>query len=259
MRRALAVLALLLPSLARADPPPSPARAAGELCLPAVAAAERAGSLPARLLRSIALVESGRADPITGRVVPWPWTINAAGTGRFYASKEEAVAAARSFQANGVGSIDVGCAQVNLLHHPGAFASLDSAFDPKANAEYAARFLNALRAGTGSWPLATAAYHSLTPALGHVYAQKVMAIWPDAGRHGPWPAPGGAAPRLGVDYSIYTPEFAARLRRMDQDRERRTRGGATGPVWIDRPPGPAPQPPSRSRRTAAQDPRRAPG
>ena len=263
-RNALALLALLLPSVARAEPPSLHAYAASGLCLPAIAEAERGAKLPARLLRSIALVESGRADPTTGRVAPWPWTVNAAGTGRFYASKEKAVAAVRSLQAGAVRSIDVGCAQVNLLHHPGAFASLDSAFDPRTNAEYAARFLGALRASTGSWPLAAAAYHSSTPEIGHGYARKVMAIWPDAGRHGSLPPPpgGGAPPRPAADYSAYTPEFAARLRRMDQDRARSTRGGtAAGPVWIDRPPEPALLRPQGSRRTAARGrlPRRAPG
>ena len=41
-------------------------------------------------------------------------------------------------------SIDIGCAQVNLMHHPDAFASLEQAFDPMANADYAARFLKQL-------------------------------------------------------------------------------------------------------------------
>jgi hypothetical protein len=165
----------------------------------------------------------------------------------------EAITAVQAFQASGIRSIDVGCAQVNLLHHPGAFSSLAAAFDPQANADYAARFLRALHASTGNWPLAAAAYHSQTPELGRVYARKVMAAWPDADRHGPWPSPGGGAIRPGFDYSIYTPEFAAHLRRVDQDRARNMRGtGNAGLVWIDQPPKPVPLPP-RSRRTARRD------
>ena len=34
--------------------------------------------------------------------------------------------------------------QVNLMHHPNAFADLDEAFDPAANARYAVTFLSAL-------------------------------------------------------------------------------------------------------------------
>jgi hypothetical protein len=65
--------------------------------------------------------------------------------------------------------------QVNLMNHPNAFASLDEAFDPGANAHYAARFLNALYAASGSWVQATAAYHSETPAIGADYQRRVMA------------------------------------------------------------------------------------
>ena len=71
--------------------------------------------------------------------------------------RREAVAAVRGLQARGVRSIDVGCMQVNLMHHPDAFPSLDVAFDPQANAAYAARFLKELYAQTGDWTRATAA------------------------------------------------------------------------------------------------------
>ena len=62
------------------------------------------------------------------------------GRGHFYDSKAEAVAAVRAMQARGIQSIDVGCGQINLMHHPDAFANLELAFDPQANATYAARF-----------------------------------------------------------------------------------------------------------------------
>jgi hypothetical protein len=261
MKHLMTALFLLLPAIASADPRSAPAGAAGGPCLPAIAAAERSEGLPAHLLRSIAFVESGRPDPATGRIVPWPWTINVAGTGYFHASKEEAIAAVRLFQASGIRSIDIGCAQVNLLHHPDAFASLDSAFDPQTNANYAARFLKALHRASGSWPLAAAAYHSQTPDIGYGYARKVMAIWPNADRYGALPAPGrGAASRPAVDYSIYTPEFATRLRRMDQDLARgMPAGSATGLVWINRPAEPVPVAPPGPRRPARRDHRRAPG
>ncbi len=63
------------------------------------------------------------------------------------------------------------------MHHPNAFASLDEAFDPAANALYAARFLNTLYGASGSWIQATAAYHSETPWIGAEYQQRVMARW----------------------------------------------------------------------------------
>lgn len=151
-------------------------------CPSAIVAAERAEALPAGLLPAIARVESGRPDPLSGRIGPWPWTIDADGVGRFFATKDQAIAAVVALQAEGVRSIDVGCLQVNLAQHPDAFASLDDAFDPAANAIYAARFLRALYAGTGDWAAAAAAYHSRTPAYAEPYRQLVMAAW--EGGHG---------------------------------------------------------------------------
>jgi hypothetical protein len=151
----------------------------GLLCRSAVAAAERAGGIPGQLLAAISRVEAGRRDPATGAVHPWPWTVNAEGQGYFYDTKAEAVAAVRAMQARGIQSIDVGCGQINLMHHPDAFASLELAFDPPTNAAYAARFLKELFVQTGDWNKAVAMYHSATPELGADYQQKVLAAWPE--------------------------------------------------------------------------------
>ena len=147
------------------------------LCRAAILQAERSSRVPERLLDAIAVVESGRRDPISGAVYPWPWTINVEGAGHYYESKAEAVAAVQAFQARGIRSMDVGCMQVNLMYHPDAFASLDQAFDPVANAAYASRFLQQLYNQTNAWPLAAAAYHSFTPDKGADYARKVLAAW----------------------------------------------------------------------------------
>src|SRR5258708_11945548 len=84
-------------------------------CLPAIQAVEREQRLPVRLLQTIATVESGLPDPATGRVAPWPWTINVQGTGHFFASKEEAIGAVQRLTASGIRSIDVGCMHINLM------------------------------------------------------------------------------------------------------------------------------------------------
>jgi hypothetical protein len=190
------------------------------LCQAAIATVERSSGLPPQLLRTIGLVESGRPDPGTGRAVSWPWTINVAGTGYFFPTRFDAIAAVERFRATGVLSIDVGCLQVNLMHHPAAFDSLDQAFNPQANVKYAATFLTALYRETGTWPRATAAYHSRTPDLGHEYARRVMTSWPLAGRYGVLPEPGRAGGAL-ADLKVYTPEFAARLRSAAADRAAR--------------------------------------
>ena len=156
---------------------PTTIPAPSALCRAAILQAERAAHVPDRLLDAIAIVESGRRDPVSGAIYPWPWTINAEGVGHFYETKADAIAAVQAFQAAGVRSIDVGCMQVSLLYHADAFANLDQEFDPVTNAAYGARFLVQLFQQTNAWPLAAAAYHSLTPDLGADYARRVLAAW----------------------------------------------------------------------------------
>jgi hypothetical protein len=187
---AAAMLALCLPAVGQTNPLPV-ATSQGLLCRSAVAMAERSNGIPPHLLAAIAHVESGRRDPQTGTVHPWPWTANAEGQGFYYETKTEAVAAVRAMQARGIQSIDVGCGQINLMHHPNAFPNLDAAFDPVANAGYAARFLKELFAQSGDWNKATAMYHSATPDIGAEYQHRVMAVLPEeqqlAGLAGPTP------------------------------------------------------------------------
>ncbi len=146
------------------------------LCRGAIAATEAATRIPDAFLAAIGRVESGRMLQ-NGMTAPWPWTVNAAGVGHFYASKADALAAVRAFQAGGTRSLDIGCLQVNIMYHPDAFASPEQAFDPATNVAYAARLLMSLHAQTGSWPRAAAAYHSQTPSLGQAYQERVLAEW----------------------------------------------------------------------------------
>jgi hypothetical protein len=150
----------------------------GLQCRQAIASAEREYRLPAGLLPAIARVESARPDPATGAPTPWPWTINAEGRGQVFDTKAEAVAAVEALRERGVRLIDVGCMQVNLHHHPAAFASLEEAFAPAANARYAATFLRSLYATRQDWEVAAAHYHSTTPERAEAYRLKVLAAWP---------------------------------------------------------------------------------
>ncbi len=154
----------------------------GEQCRIAIAAAERGHGVPPQLLASIGRVESGRRDPVTGAWGAWPWTINAEGQGAYFDTKAEAIQSVQALQARGVRSIDVGCMQVNLMHHPTAFPNLDMAFEPAVNADYAARFLVELHDQTGDWTKATADYHSADPGEGGPYAAKVISVWPEEQR-----------------------------------------------------------------------------
>jgi hypothetical protein len=187
----IALLFLLLaPGWAMAQPPmrppsvprlflaaPLPMQDPWRQCRQAIRSAERVAGMPDQLMAAIGHVESGRPDS-QGVIQPWPWTINAEGAGHMYDSKADAIAAVKALQARGVQSVDVGCMQVNLMFHPNAFVSLDQAFDPVANANYAARFLTELYGQSHDWNQATALYHSATPELGADYQRKVAAVLP---------------------------------------------------------------------------------
>jgi hypothetical protein len=131
--------------LAYAEPPSAPAtnRVAAsvwaaqqsDLCMVALREAEQRYHLPPALLVSIARAESGRPITSLTDIRPWPWTIDADGSGLFLDSKAAAIAWLGQ-QALHHSFVDVGCMQVDLHYHPSAFKTLDEALDPAANADY---------------------------------------------------------------------------------------------------------------------------
>ncbi|HEY0419711.1 MAG TPA: murein transglycosylase [Acetobacteraceae bacterium] len=180
--RPAAVPAPAPPAIAAGPNLPAP----GEACRAAIAAAERRWGIPAGLLFAMSLVESGRTDPVTGVRLPWPWTTNAEGQGYRFNSLAEAAAWVRQQQARGTASIDTGCMQVNLMHHPTAFATVELAFDPARNADYAGSFLRRLfdnEAG-GDWMRAAGFYHSQTPERAERYRRLVETAMNGAGPPG---------------------------------------------------------------------------
>lgn len=69
--------------------------------------------VPAEALYSVSLAETSRRLPQGER--PWPWTLNVAGKGYRYATREEAYQALLGFMRRyPLKRIDVGIAQVNL-------------------------------------------------------------------------------------------------------------------------------------------------
>lgn len=137
---------------------------------------ERQHGIPHNLLKAISRIESGRN--INGQgVIAWPWTINANGTPYVFNTKAEAVAKVRELKSQGINSIDVGCMQINLKHHPDAFQSLEAAFDPSTNIAYAARFLREKMEAQGTWQGAVAHYHSASTTHNQPYKNKVMTVW----------------------------------------------------------------------------------
>jgi hypothetical protein len=149
-----------------------------DACIQAIAQTERKSGLPDGLLLAIAKVESDWRDPVSGYTGPWPWTVNAKGSDGFFHSQDEAMAHVAALLADDQDVIDIGCMQINLRYHPGAFKTLAQAFDPQANVEYGARFLLDLYAQTQSWNEAIRRYHARPGSPnGQLYLSRVMAAW----------------------------------------------------------------------------------
>lgn len=139
-----------------------PAMAAAD-CRSEISAAARRHGVPESVALAVGKVESSH-HPLAMNIAGWPARARSAPDG---------VIAVRKLNSAGIRSIDVGCMQINLKHHPAAFASLDDAFDPAANAEYGVSFLKRLYQEKRSWGRAIAAYHSGDPAEQSLYLRLI--------------------------------------------------------------------------------------
>lgn len=156
--RLILMLALTCINAAQADFLPPPAYQL---------AAARAG-IPASVLFAVALQESGAS--LRGQIIPWPWTLNVAGTPQRFASRDEACSALRlALTLHDAKRIDVGLGQTNLGYHPNRYASACDALDPRANLAVTAELLRAHYANAGDWTVAVGRYHR--PAGGYPAAR----------------------------------------------------------------------------------------
>lgn len=145
------------------------------------AACERAASVaaaefgvPPDLMLAVAVAESGRlAD---GRLQPWPWAVNVAGRGHWFATRTEAEAHVAEVLASGRRNVDLGCFQINHRWHADRFESVSAMFDPLRNARHAAAFLASLHEESGDWDMAVGHYHSRTPHLAERYRARIAAL-----------------------------------------------------------------------------------
>lgn len=155
------------------------------LCDQAARAAARSRNVPYDVLHAISRAETGRTTE--GRLQPWPWTVNMEGTGKWFATEDEARAYVFRHFKRGARSFDVGCFQVNYKWHGAAFRSIDDMFDPVLNADYAAKFLLDLYHEFGNWSDAAGAYHSRTQSHARTYAARFDEIraTASAGRDAP--------------------------------------------------------------------------
>ena len=127
----LSAIALLLTVLAvQAD----------ELPPPAYQLAAHDADIPSTVLFAIALQESGIR--VRGRLLPWPWTLNIAGTPYRFATRQAACKALlQALARQDAKRVDAGLGQTNLGYHRQRFSSPCEALDPYRNLAVTAALL----------------------------------------------------------------------------------------------------------------------
>ena len=143
------------------------------ICLAEARRAEIQHGIPEGLMQSITRVEAGRKT-VTGEYMPWTWTLNDAGEGLFFDTRQAALDYLQVAVDAGDHSVDVGCMQVNTKWHMDGFFKLADMLDPVQNADYAASFLLDLFAAHQSWDGAVKHYHSSDPAKNVQYHSRVL-------------------------------------------------------------------------------------
>ena len=146
-------------------------------------AAER--GTPASLLYAVALTESGKEVDQSSGYQPWPWTLNVAGNGYFYATRLEAWRALRDWLDQGQRSIDIGLMQVNWRYHQDRLGTPWQALAPYHNLRVGADILTSCYAQSHDWWASVGCYH----APGHReraarYRARVVSQWQRLMRRG---------------------------------------------------------------------------
>lgn len=114
--------------------------------------------VPAGLLYAVALTESGAH--LTHGVHPWPWTLNVAGQGYQYTTREEACDALTHFlQTHNPRRIDAGLGQINIGWNGERFATPCDALDPYENLRVTAQLLYRHYQKQQNWLAAAGRYH----------------------------------------------------------------------------------------------------
>lgn len=120
-------------------------------------AAQRAG-IPSAVLYAVALQESGAR--LNGRLVPWPWSLNVAGTARRFATRAETCAALHeALRETPLTRIDAGLGQINLGHQRHRYVRPCDLLDPYRNLALAAEILREQHTPGEDWLLAIGRYH----------------------------------------------------------------------------------------------------
>jgi soluble lytic murein transglycosylase-like protein len=151
MKRSVQAIVLALSTSSIAS---TAALAAQNICEREMARASVKYSVPLGILYAVGLTETGRKGSLQ------PHAMNIEGRPFFGKSTADAIREFQAAQRRGARLIDLGCMQINHHFHRDKFRSLEHMLEPRANVEYAARFLTELRQREGSWTMAVARYHA---------------------------------------------------------------------------------------------------
>lgn len=118
--------------------------------------------VPPAVLYGVALQESvmlfgepGRRTPL-----PWPWTLNIAGTPARLATRVAAEERLRVALRSGIDSVDIGPMGINWRYHRGRLISVERSLDPYWNLRVGAELLAGHFADSRNWAVAVGRYHS---------------------------------------------------------------------------------------------------
>lgn len=132
-------------------------------------------AVPPEVLYAVALTESGQSARSGGEWRPWPWTLNVAGEGRYFASREQAWQVLEQALSESGASVDIGLMQVNWFYHRRALVSTWQALDPYHNLRVAAAILRDCHDIHDDWLRSAGCYHSPNHLVrAESYAQRVQ-------------------------------------------------------------------------------------
>ena len=127
---------------------------AGASCENQIMAAAQKYGIPAGILYSVGLTETGRKGSLH------PNALNIEGKAIYAKSSRHALDIFHSARTKNKKLIDLGCMQINHHYHHREFNSVAEMLNPKKNVEYAAKFLSRLKKRHQTWTMAVARYHA---------------------------------------------------------------------------------------------------
>ncbi len=136
--------------------------------------------VPAKILYAVALSESGRT--VAGKFEPWPWTLNIAGKGKYFDSRQAMFDSLMDVLQSGATNVDIGPMQTNWHWQFERAISPWQITDPGYNIKTAAEILKEHYQATGDWWIAVGKYHRASDKPKHKqgaarYAERVRKRW----------------------------------------------------------------------------------